>query len=590
MSAVVKFPTGFDGPPPPPPPDEPPPEREEDGCTVGFLGQLGDCFWFFDYLGQIRELTARKIGQSGEIAALFGAKGCEWLAREFPARDKEGEIIPDQFAVRRVNYWIIRRSGALGLFNKDMPRRGIGVWRVGPRVVLHVGNRILWGRRKPGEDDVWRDPGFREDDALWPALPPVPCPDRAATPGQLARLQEMLRRWNWRDRMGAEVVFGLWAAAQMGAAIPWRPHGFIVAEPGSGKSTLFFVLRAASPLSTLIDDYTEAGIRQLITGSACGVMLDEADPDDHLAAEKLQRVIGFIRRTSGGKGATAVRGGAGGQSQAFQAVASFLMCGTLSPNLLPADASRITSIGLLSLDREARAPTEAEVADIEALGPALLGRVMQALPRFPAAFQAAREQIMARDGGSQRVADQIGTILAARWVVLHDDPFPSHADELDDLAWAMPGDEERELDGAPRTCWHHLLHSGLESYRKGDRPTVRSMIIEAMRSEGVPEQARRDLFDHGLRVGPYPLSGSGPPGLYVMNKHPRLAAIFKDTRWEGGKWGEELSRLRQGEAEAVRPPLPVTLARGEKHRCVWVPGVFLPVATDWRDGRDDPGE
>jgi hypothetical protein len=587
MSAVVKFPHGFDGPPPPPPPEEPPPpEREADGCPVGFLGQLGDGFFFFDYLGQLRELTAQKIGQAAQIAALFGGAGCEWLADRFPARNKEGEVIPGQFAVRRVNLWIIEESGRLGLFNPEMPRRGIGVWRVGPRVVLHLGNTIRWGRAKPEEMDAWRKPGFREDGALWPALPPASRPARPASTAQMGQLQTMLRRWNWRDPMGAEVIFGLWAASMMGAAIPWRPHGFIVAEHGSGKSTLFELLGAASPLSTLMDNYTEAGIRQTITGSACGVLLDEADPDDPQAAEKLQRVIAFIRLTSGGKGATTVRGGAGGQSQTFRAVASFLMCGTLSPNLLPADASRITSLGLSTLPRGAVAPTEAEVEEIRAMGPALLGRVLEALPRFPAAFEAARQQIMARDGGSQRVADQMGAILAARWVVLHDEAFPAINDELDDLAWAMPGDAERELDSAPRQCWHHLLDSGLESYRKGDRPTVRSTIIAAMQTEGVPEDARRDLFDHGMRVGPYPLSEGGPPGLYVRNKHPRLAAIFKGTRWEGGKWGEELSRLREGDACAVKPPLPVTLAVREKHRCVWVPGEFLPVRTDWRDGRD----
>lgn len=591
MSAVVKFPAGFDGPPPPPPPpDEPPPERQDDGCPVGFLGTRKGSYFFFNTLGEDIELTAQKIGDARQIAALFGGAGCAWLATQFPAKDKDGNTVPGQFATRRVNLWIIEESERAGLFDRDIPRRGLGVWRVGPRVVLHLGNTIRWGRAKPEEPDVWRRPGFREDNALWPALHAASRPSRPASIAQVETFQAMLRRWNWRDAMGAEVIFGLWAASMMGAAIPWRPHGFIVSEHGAGKSKLFEVLLAASPLSVLMDDYSEAGIRQSITGSACGVMLDEADPDDQVAAEKLQRVISFIRRTSGGKGATAVRGGASGQSQTFRAVASFLMCGTLSPNLLPADASRITNLGLQTLPRGAVAPTEEEIAAIAKMGPALLGRVLEALPRFPEAFQAAREQIMARDGGSQRVADQMGAILAARWIVLHDEPFPIMADELDDLAWAMPGDADREVDSAPRQCWNHLLHSGLESYRRGDRPTVRGMILDAMASEGVPEQARRDLFDNGMRIGPYPLSGGGPPGLYIMNKHPRLSALFHGTRWAGGKWSEELGRLREGEAAAVRPPLPVTLATREKHRCVWVPGVFLPERTDWRDGRDVPVE
>ncbi|UPY35505.1 hypothetical protein [Sediminicoccus sp. KRV36] len=443
----MKFPSGgFDGPPPPPPPDEPPPEREEDGCPVGFLGQRDDGFYFFDYLGQIRVLNAQKIGEAAQIAALFGGAGCAWLAEKFPAKDKEGNPVPGQFATRKVNIWIIEESGRLGLFAPDMQRRGIGVWRVGARVVLHLGNTIRWGRAKPEEPDVWRRPGFREDDALWPALPAAAKPARPASPEQVRKLETLLRRWNWRESMGAEVMFGLWAASMMGAAIAWRPHAFIVGEPGSGKSTLFELLQAASPLSSLMDNYTEAGIRQTITGSACGVLLDEADPDDQVAAEKLQRVIAFIRLMSGGKGATTVRGGAGGVAQSFHAVASFIMGGTLSPSLLPADASRITNFGLLALPKGATAPSEAQMAEIKSMGPALLGRVLEALPRFPDAFAAAREQIIARDGGSQRVADQIGAILAARWIVLHDDPFPMIPDELEELAWAMPSEADREVD------------------------------------------------------------------------------------------------------------------------------------------------
>lgn len=591
MSAVVQFPNGgFDGPPPPPPPQEPPPERQEDGCPVGFLGQRGDGFWFFDHLGQIRDLNAQKIGQKPQIAALFGGAGCAWLAEKFPAKDKEGNDIPGAFQTGKVNIWIIEESARMGLFDPNMDRRGTGVWRVGARVVLHLGNTIRWGRDAPGGVDVWRRPGFREDGALWPALHAAAKPARPASGEQVRKLEAVFRRWNWREAMGADVMFGFWAAGLMGAAIAWRPHAFIVGEPGSGKSTLFEVLAAASPLASLMDNYTEAGIRQTITGSACSVLLDEADPDDQVASDKLQRVIAFIRLMSGGKGATTVRGGSGGQAQSFHAVASFIMGGTLSPNLLPADASRITNFGLLALPKNAKAPSESEIAEIKAMGPALLGRALDALPRFPEAFAAAREQIIARDGGGQRVADQVGAILAARWIMLHDDPFPPMGDELDDLAWAMPSEADREIDGGPRQCWNHLMQSGLESYRKGDRPTVRSMILDAMNTEGVPEQARRDLFDHGLRLGPYPLSGGGPPGLYVMNKHPRLTALFAGTRWAGGKWSEELGRLRDGDALAVRPAIPVTLAKGEKHRCAWVPAPFLPVKVDWRDGRDDAPE
>nr|WP_314074857.1 hypothetical protein [uncultured Roseococcus sp.] len=568
MSAVVKFPGEFDGPPPPPPPDEP--EHLDEGCPVGFLGQRDDGFHFFDHLGQLRMLTAQKIAQAPQISALFGPVGHHWLADMHPAIDKEGEEIEGKFHVGKVNLWILEQSRRAGLFDPTMPVRGIGVWRAGELAVLHLGHTIRWGGQ-------WRAPGFAAAGALWPAYhagaePADPAPRSAAR-----ALESMFARWNWREPMGAALIFGLWAAGMMGAAIPWRPHAFLVGDAGSGKSTLFELMATVSPLALLVDDYTEAGLRQTLSSHAGAALLDEADPDDALAAEKLQRVIGLLRRASGGPGATVLRGGAGGTSQQFNVVASAIMGGTLPPSLLPADASRITVLGLRPLTRESRAPSPPEMAEMRRLGPALLARAVDALPRFPAAFAAAREQILALDGGSHRMADQLGSILAARHIMQHDDDFPVMSDELAELAWAIPTEEDREVDGGPRQCLNHLLHSGLESYRSGERPTVRSTLLQAFGAPAeLPERAERELFDHGMRVGPYPLSGTGPPGLYVMNKHPRLSTIYAGQRWAGGKWSEDLSRL----PGAVRPPNPVSLATGEKHRCIWLPRDLLPQQRD----------
>lgn len=564
VSTVVRFPHGFDDEaPPPPPPDEP--EDLGPGCPVGFLGQRDDGFYFFDHHGQLRMLTAQKIGQGPQISALFGPWGHAWLSDKYPALNKDGEVIEGKFHVGKVNLWILGQTKRAGLFDPTMPVRGIGVWRAGGTAALHLGHTILWG-------DRWRHPGFAEGGALWPAYHAVaeqadPAPRSAAID-----LEVMFTRWNWREPLGPALIFGLWAAGMMGAAIPWRPHAFIVGEAGSGKSTLFQLLSTASPIALLVDDYSEAGLRQTLSTHAGAALLDEADPDDAVAADKLQRVIGLLRRASGGDGAKALRGGSAGVAQQFNVVASAIMGGTLPPNLLPADASRITILGLRALLKDSRAPSPPEMAEIRRLGPALLSRAVSVLPRFPAAFAAARAQIMQLDGGSQRVADQLGAILAARHVMQQDGEFPVMGDELAELAWAIPTEEEREVDGGPRQCWHHLLHSGLESYRSGERPTVRQVLVEALGGEGVPERARKDLFDHGMRVGPYPLSGTGPPGLYVMNKHPRLAAIFAAERWQRGKWSEELSRL----PGAVRPQIPVSLAKGEKHRCVWLPNELMP--------------
>lgn len=566
MSAVVRFPGGYDdAAPPPPPPDEP--EDLGGGCPVGFLGQHKSTFYFFNHHGQVIDLTARQISQGAEISALFGSHGVTWLADEFPAHDKEGKVIVGKFSVTAVHHWIQRQSDRAGLFDPATPSRGLGMWLAGRTPVLHLGHSLLWG-------DTWRKPGFREAGAIWQAFHGVAEVAAPATPTDVRKLETLLRRWHWREPMGAEMMLGLWAAGMMGAAIPWRPHGFLLAEAGAGKSTLAKVLAAANPISKLVDDYTEAGLRQDLSTHASALLLDEADPDDATAAEKLQRVISLLRRASSGAGAVVLRGSPGGEGKTFTVVGCAIMIGTLPPSLNAADASRITLLGLLKLGKDAVEPSEGEIAEIARLASAFLARAVSVLDRFPAAFSSIRRQILEMDGGTHRIADQIGTILAARHIMLDDGDVPALGDELADMTWAIPTAADQEADGAPQRCWSHLLDSGLESYRSGERPTVRRVLADALGPPEIqPHRAQSDLFEHGMRVGHYPLSArDGPMCLYVRNNHPRLETIFTGTRWAGGKWSEELSRL----PDAQRPPHPVSLRRGEKHRCVVIPPSLLP--------------
>lgn len=555
-------------------PSQPLPPAPPGDCPIVPLGQYDDTFHFFDHLGQVRRLSPQALGQKPQITALFGAAGVEWLVGQFPAYDKEGNPT-GSFNVGQANLWLIQQSAAVGLFDPTMPERRVGLWRAGDVAVLHLGDQILWG-------DTWRRPGFKEAGALWRAEPARVAKAPPAPPSACIGLEALMGRWHWQQPGAAGVMFGLWAAGLMGAAVPWRPHGFIVGEAGSGKSTLFRLLAAANPLAVEVNDYTEAGLRQTLSSHASAALLDEADADQAAEADKLQRVIGLLRRTSGGSGAVVLRGSAGGASQRFEVVASAIMGAILPPILLPQDASRITRLDVLRRAPDGPPlPTDAEVREIRALGPAFLARAMEALPRFAEAFAEARAQLLALDGEAPRVADQVGAILAARHVMQHDGPMGALGDELDILSWAIPSAESRAAEGGPQQALHHLLHATLDMQRHGERPVVWRTVLRAQSHvETDGDEARRNLLDHGMRWGPYPLrDATGPPCLYVMNNHPQLARIFAGTRWAGGKWTEDLARLRG----AIRPENPVKLAGGVKVRCVVVPADLLPARGDGGD-------
>jgi len=546
------------------PPDAPNEAPKE--CPVTPLGHRDGQFWFFDRAGQIRALSAQQLGQSPQIVALF-CGDTDWCTKTFPQLDKEGQPT-GWFSVRAVGKHLVTECTKAGLFRPEEPRRGIGVWRAQGQVALHLGDRVFF----PGSG-VTRPAGFRDMGALWPALPRVPAPAAPATAEQAAAVEAVFSRWNWEQPFAVRAMFGLWAAGLLGAAIRWRPHGLVVGPAGSGKTTLMETYAALSPLALMWNDYTEAGLRQAVTGRAGPLILDEAEGDAE-GVNRLQKVVELLRRASGGGGAQVVRGSAGGQSQTFEVTSAALLGCILPPNLLPQDASRITRVDLLPRAPDGPPlPSEAEMAGLRAQAPALWGRALAGMDRFAANLETFRRDLLGR-GCPPRLADQIGTILAARAMMLHDEPVTEFQAKVqaDHFRPLLMTEADQAPEDGPGAALLHLLQSVADVQRHGERPSIASLLARGQRSDPDGDDARRILREHGLAMTIWPPGAQGVPlSLAVANTHPRLARIYEGTRWAGGRWKEDLRRL----PGVVVPKHPSRLLPG-KPRVTIVPATLLP--------------
>lgn len=544
------------------------PEADADlpPCPVTPLGTRNGLCWFFDAKGQLRDLNATQMANRGNLDLLLCGE-IAWAATAHPAFDKEGNPTGD-YQVKAVSRHLIRACADEGLFRDDEPRRGPGVWRDADGVpVLHLGDCVIVLK----EERERRRAGFRAGGALWPAFPAIRPPGRPASAEDVAKLESLFRRWNWGGMPHERIFLGLWAAGLLGAAIRWRPHGLVVGEAGSGKTTLMEFYETISPLAVFSNDPTEAGLRQDLSGRAAPLLIDEAEGDGD-GAPRIQRVIELLRRASGGGGARSVRGSAGGHSQKFVVMSPAMLGAILPPVLLPQDASRITRMDLLKRDPAAEAglPDTAEVAWARKAAPALWGRALAGLPRFVANLAVLREALLARKC-AMRLVDQVGTILAARAMMLRDDPLaPEEADEeVAAVAWLAPSEADQASDGGPASCLQHLLQSALEVTWNGVRPTVGHCVSRAVTPDG--EREREALEEHGLRVAPYPAGALGKASLYVADKHPRLLRLYEGSQWSAGRWREDLRRL----PGAITPEHPQRIGKA-KPRCTVLPPALMP--------------
>jgi hypothetical protein len=190
-----------------------------------------------------------------------------------------------------------------------------------------------------------------------------------------------------------------------------------------------------------------------------------------------------------------------------------------------------------------------------------------------------RAVLLAR-GSSPRLADQLGTILAARAMMLEDEPLDAAAAEEDAVAvgWLLQTRAQAIEEGGSMRCLQHLLTSTAE-LECGERPTFERLASRAL---GGDENARRRLIDHGLKLSRYPARAIGVrESLLVARSHPALTRVFAGTPWAGNRWADDLKHL----PGVCVPSDSVSLRFGVKARVVVIPLDCLPGADA---AADDP--
>ena len=548
--------------------------RDPGRCPVHPLGFRGQVYYLFDCAGQLVNLGAQAIGQSSPILSLFHGDPAEWLRNRFPHFDRFGAWTSG-FNISAASKWLMHECHKMGLYDPDsLPTRGHGVWSAQGMVAVHLGGKVIF----MGETREERPAGFRDRGALWPALAEVapPAPPLAVELAQ--QVERMFAKWHWWHPGEERVFTGLWAAGLLGAVIGWRPHGLLVGPPGSGKSTLLELYAALSPLAMQVNDYTAAGVRQLLTGRAAPLILDEADEDPETMG-RLQQVISLLRRASGGEGARVVRGTGDGKAMQSTFMSPAMLGSVLAPPLMPQDATRITRMELIRIPEGAPTlPVERMMTWARKHAPALWGRAIEGIPRFRENLATMKTALIGR-GCSPRLGDQLGTILAARALMMEDEPLSDMAavDDALSVSWLLQTAAEAAEDGGPARCLAHLLNSEANIQESGERPTFAELVTRALQSQD--DDARRKLAKHGLKLRGWPSIDARPESLFIARTHPALARVYHGTLWAGGRWADDMKHL----SGACVPSDPISYGKGMKHRAVAIPAEHFTLP-----GQDDP--
>lgn len=530
---------------------EPPPATisVDHAGAFAFLGYDGDGFYYLpSRSGQVVRL-ARSAHTGTNLVAL--APIAHWEA-SFPGGN--GGVNWSAAASD-----LFERQYQVGMFDPAC-LRGRGAWLDQGQVVVHFGDRL-------------RIDGHHSDITTKPPGSPYHYQrsQRLAGPGDVQPLTDqegfellsIAERFSWEHDFHGRLMMGWVVLAPICGVLPWRPHTWVTASPGSGKSTMLrdFVVPLLVDLGQqYAGTSTEPGIRQDLKCDALPVLMDEAESNTHADALRISAILSLARNSSSDFLGATVKGSVGNTSDgpARYRMRSMFMLSSVATNLRQfADARRFTLLSLRPPHEIPHAERDAHWRELQAdlskhvsieIGQRLLARTMA---NIPAIREAVRLFVPAAATffKSQLQGDQLGTLLAGAWCLCHSG-VPTADDIKQELSlcnWA-PQQESTETPDE-RNCLNTILQLKVLAEGGGSNHT-RTILelaqIAAGRSSPMesvdPSEASDVLGRHGLRWD--------PDGLAVSNVSKQLEYALRDTAWSSN-WPAQLRRIPG--AERTRP-------------------------------------
>jgi putative DNA primase/helicase len=526
------------------PDDEPHISELDRGLYFTALGFDGDAYYYQPHsTGQVMRLS-RSAHTSTNLVALAPLEYWKKLA----ATERGG--IDWIFAAST----LFTICADLGVYNPDIIR-GRGAWWDSSRPVLHLGDRIIV------ENKTYSTVKPFDSRYLYQRMSPLKGPGNAKplTDTEALQICELAERFHWDVPASGLLLAGWVTLAPICGALQWRPHVWLTASAGSGKSAILdrYVAPLLADMGLIVaGNTTEAGLRQTLRSDALPVVFDEAESNEKSDQVRMQNILSLARVASSESHATLLKGSPGGDVTRFNIRSMFLMSSIATALKQGADRSRFAQLTL-------RSPTDLPKADRIAHWEALDGDldryitsdtslrlIARTVALIPVIRQSVRvfSRVAAERFDSQRLGDQYGTLLAGAWSLMSSEPPTDQQarDLIDQNNWE-PYSQATEVPDELR-CIHRILQHQVrvetdeKTYTRTLGELVEIAIQYRMDRDVTVRQSAEVLGRHGLKVVPEQKQ------LLVSNTAEALATILKDTAWSHS-WATVLSRL-QGATKA----------------------------------------
>ena len=435
--------------------------------------------------------------------------------------------------------------------------RGRGVWLADGRVLAHLGDRVV-------VDGVVTEPASIVSHYVYP--------QRAKFMGGVGRAKPLTddigrqfraacRLVRWEKDVYGDLLAGWIAIGPICGALPWRPHIWVTAPAGTGKTFVLenIIAWAISPMFVFAKGATTAaGLRGKLRADALPVIYDEAEANGLAAEQRMQGILQFARNASQEGDAHEYKGTQTHDAVEFEVRSSLCASSIRVPLDQAADISRFSVLTM----RKAASDTEQERADNEAH----FAKLRAALAALPSDFsqrlisrqilnvQAIRATVelfseqVARLAGDRRLGQQLGTLITGCWsLVRHDVPTVEEAqDYVRRFNWSEFNEakDAREDMDIFRYLSSRLIKFSSPSGKMVERSLGEVCAVAASMAVDdsyVPAAAEKILNRFGLRF--HPVVGD-VNGFALALKHDQLDELMGRSQYSKG-WRRIIARHPQ---------------------------------------------
>lgn len=321
---------------------------------------------------------------------------------------------------------IMERCDKAGFFDSSKIR-GRGVWSDCDSVVINTGDTLIVDGKNINHH-------LYKSKYLYRRMYPIDIQISSSplTAPESSKLIEIFRYLPVNSNFNRDALLGWIFISVVGGCLKWRPHIWINAASGSGKSWILenIINKLIGNIAVLAtgEETTEAGLRQSVGGDSLTVIHDEAEGKSEKGKRNLQAKLMLARQSSSETNATVLKGTVGGKASKFVMRSMFMFISTTMPEIDKADRARILQIGLIpSKLRKNSNESFGRLKDLlfstinDDFCSRFRARAVSMIPVIRETVNILSSHI-AVTVGDQRTADQYASLLAGFWCIYNDVP------------------------------------------------------------------------------------------------------------------------------------------------------------------------